>query len=345
MASKEIIEVKKSDKGLLRELPEKERPQFIKTPEGLLRQTIGRVDQLDLFEKEKEKDNIKRVIEKHEITGLGMRLSVPERYLVHALQTLVDNPKNIKEESKDFITLSIDVSTFYNAYGVNKYLQKGKYEKLDSKDIERAITTLDHFADKKPFLFYLSEKESNGNYKGSSYKVNMIAQRIFHYRDLKEGEDEKLIEGGINLKTLTHIELIISKWFMGISYVLIPQNIFTKIKKSFNKPNKHFLEFVSWLYIKANHREFKPFIYKHSLIKILNLERLSKQYRQTRLNNYLANIFKMAKDIGLIEDYSSEHTSIGEKITFILNIKDNELYDIKQPKTKSITPPSPLAIN
>jgi len=41
--------------GPFKQLPEKESPQFIKTPEDLLRQTIGRVDQLDLFEKEKKK--------------------------------------------------------------------------------------------------------------------------------------------------------------------------------------------------------------------------------------------------------------------------------------------------
>jgi len=328
-----------------KQLPEKERTQFIKTPEDLLRQTIGRVDQLDLFEKEKKKDDIKEYIETNQITSLGMRLSVPERYLVHALQTLVDNPNNIKEESKDSITLFIEPSTFYNAYGVNKYLQQGKYEKLDRKDIERAITTLDQFANKKPFLFYISKKNDDGTYAGASYKVHVISDRVFHYPVLKEGENEKLIKGGVNLKRLTHIELKISKWFMGISYVLIPQNIFIKIKKSFNKPNKHFLDFVSWLYIKANHREFTPSIYKHSLIKILNLEGLSKQYRQKRLNNSLANIFKMAKDIGLIEDYYSEHTSIGEKLIFILNIKDNKLYDIKESKTKSITSPSSLTIN
>ena len=65
--------------GPFKQLPEKERTQFIKTPENLLRQTIGRVDQLDLFEKEKKKDDIKEYIETNQITSLDKPMCVLSR--------------------------------------------------------------------------------------------------------------------------------------------------------------------------------------------------------------------------------------------------------------------------
>jgi len=334
MASKEIIEVKKSDKGLLRELPEKEKPQFVKTPESLLRQTIGRVRQLDLFERvQKESaDDITKYIEDNDITSLGMKLSVPERYLIHALQTLVDNPEYIKEESKDSITLLIDVDTFCRAYGVSEYLQQDKYKKFDWKDKKRAIETLNKFTDRKPFLFYVGEKKEDGNYRGVSYKVNVIYESKFIRDNLKKGEHENLEKGDINLKTITRIELKICTWFLGISYVLIPKNLYSRIKKSFKRPSSYLLELVSLLYIKANHREYNPFFYKHSLVEMLHLDNLAKQSKLKRLDEHLVNSFRMVKELGLIDEYTCENTSKGEKITFSINAQDQDLFDIKGSK-------------
>lgn len=315
---------------------------YTRASENLLRQTIGKrrvPHQASLFDSMLiENQDLREEVVKSNIEDIGAQLSVSARYALHAIQTkysLTDYKGNIEGG-----VLRMTIPEFLDAYGVTKKnygRDKLEYNPKERRDALDALQELN-----KPILWYFTKinqeqtKKAKGKKRFDVIKgIDPIIRLKKGYQGLTEEEVSAITSGHELDKKLTHLEITPSSIFSGGSFVLFPEPIFRLIKYRYKKISKHFLTFVTILYIEAKHRHFLIKRYYETLTDNLHLEYLEETRQKKRLESALEENFARSKELELLKGYKIGTDIRGKYVELELNpasfYQDKKLKDQNKP--------------
>jgi hypothetical protein len=99
----------------------------------------------------------------------------------------------------------------------------------------------------------------------------------------------------------------------------LPEPIFRNIKLKYKKVSKHFLTFVTYLFIEANHKNYTLKRYYPTLVDTLHLNYLEKTRQNKRIVKSLEEDFQKAKEIELLKSYQIGSDIKGQYVELELN--------------------------
>ena len=314
--------------------------EYVRGSEPLLRQTILRKNkalQLPLFNTIlASSQNLREKAIESNISVIGLSLSVSERVALHAIQTLFTRT-NYEGNTGDG-RLRCSITDYLDAYGLKKKLyNRGKME-YHSGERQRALKALDTL--NLPFMWYMSQLNKEATKKAGGKKRYDILKGIDpvigvqkEYHEVTEAEKKAIKEGkeSSKLKALIFIPTPI---FKAQSFVLIPENLFKKIRLTFPDPPTHFLSFIDLLILEAKYGNYHGLKrYYSTLAEELGLSYITEKRQKERLRSTLEDDFQKAKELGLLLDYATGEDSKGEYV--MLELNPEEFY---QKKGKALPP-------
>lgn len=300
-------------------------PTYTRASESLLRQTIGKKRdpyQASLFDSMmEESQELRENATENNIEDIGAQLSVSARYALHAIQTKYTHT-DYKGNSESGV-LRITIPEYLDAYGVTKKdlgRDKLEYNPKERKDALEALLELN-----KPILWYVKKinktktKKEGKKFYDIVKGIDPILRVKKGYQGLSEEEAEKVTSGHELDKKLSHLEITPSEIFLGSSFVLLPEPIFRNIKLRYKKVSKHFLTFVTYLFIEAKHKNYTLKRYYPTLVDTLHLNYLEKTRQNKRIVKSLEEDFQKAKEIELLKSYQIGSDIKGQYVELELN--------------------------
>ena len=299
-------------------------PTYTRASESLLRQTIGKKRdpyQTSLFDALLEDQEHREKAIENNIEDIGAQLSVSARYALHAIQTKFTHT-DYKGNSGSGV-LRMTIPEYLDAYGVTKKnlgRDKLEYNPKERKDALEALLELN-----KPILWYVKKinktktKKEGKKFYDIVKGIDPILRVKKGYQGLSEEEAEKVTSGHELDKKLSHLEITPSEIFLGSSFVLLPEPIFRNIKLRYKKVSKHFLTFVTYLFIEANHKNYTLKRYYPTLVDTLHLNYLEKTRQNKRIVKSLEEDFQKAKEIELLKSYQIGSDIKGQYVELELN--------------------------
>lgn len=310
--------------------------EYVRGSEPLLRQIRGLVGQPYLFDTLLDSSqNLREKAIESNIIVIGLNLSVSERVALHAIQALFTRT-NYEGNTGDG-RLKCSVTDYLEAYGLSKKLTKRGKMEYHAGERQRALKALDTLS--HPFVWYVSTLDEKATKKAGKKRYYMLKgidpvigiQKEYH--EVTEAEKRAIKEGkeSSKLKALIFIPTPI---FKADSYILIPPNIFQKIRLTFPDPPKHFLNFIDFLIREDHYGNYHGLKrYYSTLAQELRLNYLIAEGHKARLQSELQDYFEKAKTLGLLLDYATGEDSKGEYV--MLELNPEEFY---QKKGKALSP-------
>jgi len=323
--------------------------QLIKASMHLENQKFGRKPkpaQPSIFG-ELDTEDIARA-EEHNINIVGVDFTASQNRALFALQTLLaktEHKGNLKGkvvEMKSFKyegiipSLIFTRSEFLDTYGVTKReTTRGKME-YNSNESEEALKALKSLSENKYLLYYTRKyfDEEDVEKYDVIRTVRSLVNIVEGFKDLTELEKDIVISDKNSRETntkLSHIVVELSPTFIDQIdnyYVLKPANVYEELKIKAPHSSKFVYRFIDYLLAqvskkqskyKGNNKDWNIKINYKNLAHILKMDSWIKTRNWKQVRGSLNKSYKIAKELGYLEDYKTTQGKTGEIELLTLN--------------------------
>lgn len=285
----------------------------------------GQLSLLDTFQEPAEASE-----EKAEIEVIGLDLSESENRAIHALQVLLertDYQGNLPGQEIDSLPwkwhgllprLAITYTDFFEAYQLQR--QGDQYQ---GREREIALEALQSLEQLRTVYYKRRRWTGQGKNRKEVYDIIKVTRPLISlvrgWQGLTEEEASRVQAGQDHIAGRT-TKLIIEfspLWVDGIDsfYLLKPVTLYSEIQQLMagKRPSRAIALFIEWL-LTLNRSPYK--IGRELLAEKLRLDYLIRQRHVGRLEKYLAEAFKIAKELGYLLSYQEEASGM---LVFELN--------------------------